>query len=248
MKKLYILLLLLSTSCSEGYIEKDGKVYFEWFHGGNLERRESLVPADLETFEILPGRRGYFGKDKNYVFYKWTIIKGADPETYRVINEKGMRDYYAMDKNRIYYFERVISGSTSEGFQLIHEKGPYFRDKNQIYFKTEPLEDICSLDNFKVLEHVWSTDGCCYYWGVEKMPSNPNDYNHIKLFNGGVWKDTKQVYFRKITLPQQLLRNDNSIDTIDIASFREIKPFNGRFFEDKFGCIDIVDGRIDCIE
>jgi hypothetical protein len=92
--KLYILpiLLLFLTSCikqGRGSFEEDGKRYYERWDGGNWRLKKVLIPADLETFEIVESRFGdSFSKDKNHVFSRARIIEGADPKSFRFPNGK----------------------------------------------------------------------------------------------------------------------------------------------------------------
>ncbi len=83
----YLILLIvfvLLTNCRSDYEEKNGKIYFNWIHGGNFTKEETLVKdADAESFETIKHNvKLKLGKDKNYVFYKAQKIKGTDPKTF----------------------------------------------------------------------------------------------------------------------------------------------------------------------
>jgi hypothetical protein len=44
--KYFFILLTLGvalTSCHSGYEEKDGKIYYNWIHGGNWTRKNTLL-------------------------------------------------------------------------------------------------------------------------------------------------------------------------------------------------------------
>ncbi len=246
--KLYILpiLLLFLTSCikqGRGSFEEDGKRYYERWDGGNWRLKKVLIPADLETFEIVESRFGdSFSKDKNNVFDRAQIIEGADPKSFRFPN--GKNGIHAIDKNRIYiHGVRPIPGSTSEGFKVLDERRVYIRDKFRVYWDSEAL-DICSIDNFKLVGKHWSTDGCHYFYNSYKIPSN--DYDNIELFRLGIAKDSENIYLKDQRVLDLLRKRGIKIDTIYAESF---EPYDLKYYwiyKDKLGCIDIHNGRIDC--
>ena len=98
-KHLYIILALTTfislmlASCTAGY-KNDGKevTWHTWNEGSSHNSRE--VNADPETFEILDDD---YGRDKTHAFYRGDIIKGADGQSFRVL-EKG----FAVDKFNVY--------------------------------------------------------------------------------------------------------------------------------------------------
>ena len=246
--KLYILpiLLLFLTSCfkeGRGYIEEDGKIYYEKWDGGNWRLKKLFVPADTETFEIIESPFGdRVSKDKNHVFIGNRVIKGADPKSYRFPNIKN--GGHAIDKNRIYRNGYIpIPGSTSEGFEVLDDRKSYIRDKHRVYWLGNPLE-INSIDNFQLLDNGWSTDGHNYFWTFYKNPSI--HYNQIKLFKLGVAKDKNKVYYKDKQLLKLLREKGIEIDTIDAESFEEFDLKYEFIFKDNLGCIDLNRGRKDC--
>ena len=98
MKKSIVLIavtfvLLTFVSCSIGY-KNDGKevTWHTWNEGSGHNSQK--VDADPETFEIL---NDDYGRDKTYAFYRGDIIRGADCQSFRVL-EKG----FAVDKFNVY--------------------------------------------------------------------------------------------------------------------------------------------------
>ena len=237
-----IIVLLIFTSCSNSsFIEKDGKIYYEWYHGGRFKKQYDLVQADPDSFEIITSP---FAKDKNHVFYTSIIIEGADPGTYKLIKNSPIRNL-AIDKYRLYLGTEPIPKSTAEGFELLGERG-FFKDKNQAYLYQTTI-DVCSVTNFRYVKDFWATDGCHYFWGWEKIPSN--NYEKIILFNGGVAKDNQKVFLRGENLLSHFRKIEKDVDTIDASSFEEVSPFDGKHFRDKFGCILLeYEGRIECLD
>ncbi|UIR56773.1 DKNYY domain-containing protein [Sphingobacterium sp. SRCM116780] len=250
MKNIIILLFVTFSlmSCND-YTIKDNKVYFTSWNEGSGKNKKLIEGADFSTFEEL---KYGFGKDKSNVFIGGNMIVGADPQTFEIINE-----IFSKDKNYAYYSGEIIKNAVGKNFKPIDE---YFStDGKDVFLKTEALH-VCSVKNFKFVfndeesyTNRWITDGCNYYFGTEKIPSN--DYKSIKIYRHllGLAKDKNWVYLgnRKLNFD---LKGDKLIDTIDAQSFEVVdkktltplkylakneKGENIDFtLKDKFGCID----------
>ena len=53
-----------------------------------------------------------YSKDKNNVYYRTTLIEGADPDTFRTVGYEGKGKYMAEDKNNKYSGAEVVELST----------------------------------------------------------------------------------------------------------------------------------------
>ncbi len=238
MKKVCFLLMVMSLlSCTHYEIKNDGVYYKSW--NESQGKSSYLIPeADQNTFEVLSDK--LYGKDKNFVFFEGHEIPGADPLTFKLLEEM-----YAVDKNRAFLAGDSIANSNSDGFELISDF--YSKDKKDVYYGTKPL-NVCSIKNFKLVYkdemsyYTWSTDGCYYYVNNFKIPSK--DYKNVKLFkeSAGLAMDSKNVYH----LGRNIIFNEKGeriLDTIDIASFQVTDYIS---CNDKFGCINVYHGRDDC--
>lgn len=234
-----LILFTLTTSCVKYNIKDNGVYYIDWNEAKGKEEK-LLKNADKNSFESLSN--DYYGKDKNYVFYKGNKIAGADPKTFQLI-EGG----YAIDNNRAYYYGDSIDNSNSRGFEIIDKY--YSKDHKNVYYTTNPL-NVCSVKNFDFVYKDnseskwarWTTDGCYYYMKNYKTPSK--DYENIKLYkeSPGISSDKKHVYY----LNRNIYYNNESeriLDTVDISSFKVTGYLE---CEDKFGCINIFYGRKNC--
>jgi len=118
---------------------------------------KKIIEADRGTFEVL--KDGYFAKDKNNVYYQGQTLKGADPDTFKIVSllyakdvKKvycqgkefigidpltfqiiGTRDWHvAKDINNVVFRCEKISSADSASFVFVESF--YFKDKNNIYF------------------------------------------------------------------------------------------------------------------
>lgn len=230
---------LLLTGCT-GYEVKDDGVYYKSWNEGNGSSSMLMEDADANTFETLSDH--IYGKDKNAVFYRGQKIPGADPNTFKLLEE-----LYAVDKSRAYYAGDSIATSGSEGFEIIDAY--YSKDRKNVYYETNPL-NVCSVGNFRFVYtdksedswERWTTDGCHYFMKNYKIPSD--EYGNIKLFKGsaGIATDSRYVYF----LDRNMYYDEDGkrvLDTIDLATFQVSNYIDCK---DKYGCINVFHGREDC--
>lgn len=101
---------------SSWYVDKD----HVWYNGGLVKDadKSTIQPVRYGTFyngEKQLSACSSYGKDKSYVFYKDSIIPGADPASFEIIDFDG--SWTVFDKNRIY------EGKNSKELQY------YLRDK-----------------------------------------------------------------------------------------------------------------------
>jgi hypothetical protein len=116
---------------------------------------------------------------------------------------------------------------------------------------------VCSVKDFKFVfgkdennidwssesaSERWAKDGCHYYFGGIRIPSN--DYENIIVFKGspGIAKDSRFVYHKDRNIMFNI-DGEKILDTIDIETFiceRLLKC------KDKFGPINIFCGITEC--
>jgi hypothetical protein len=220
--------------CS-GY-ENDGKNVYYKSANEAVGFIKFKVDADAKTFKVLTDRS--YAKDAMHAFYEGKSVLGADAQSFETIGNS-----YARDKFRGYYYGDSIKSSHGTTFWWIDEY--YSTDSFDVFFETYPLH-VCSVKQFHIVYEnpgfPWSTDGCFYYCGAYKIPSD--DYEHVTIFkkSHGFAKDKNWVYF----FDHKLNYDDSGrkiIDTIDAASFT-VNKFSG--CKDKFGCINEYHGRENC--
>ena len=122
---------------------------------------EEIIDSDPVTLTYIYER---YSKDRTHVFMEAQLIKGADPDSFQVLETPGGSFEWARDKNSVYYngialdnsvpeyFHpidstfgydnlnvfygiRAINGSDLNTFTVIKSSYPiYAKDKNQVYF------------------------------------------------------------------------------------------------------------------
>jgi len=227
--------MICCISCTDYNVKDDG-VYFEAWNEAQGKTLTLIQEADKESFERIADD---YGKDNNHVFYRSRLIPGADPESF-VIVQGG----YAIDKNRIYYFGDSVIESSSKDFTILD---PYFcRDYKDVYYTTKPLS-VTNLKAFRFLSNNrlnkrWSTDGLSYWFNNFRVPSE--NYEDIVILDNdaGFSRDRENVYYLNRNLKYNS-EGERILDTLDMETFEIIGFIDVR---DKFGCINIFQGRVEC--
>ncbi|MBS1604591.1 MAG: DKNYY domain-containing protein [Bacteroidetes bacterium] len=230
---------LFLSGCSTGYRKEGSVIYYEYWNEGSGSHKDRL-DADPETFEVL--KDDNYAKDKQKVFYNGGVIIGADAATFESLDER-----YARDKNRGYYGRDRILSSRGQTFRVIDDD--YSSDGVNVFYDTLPL-NVCSVKDFRFVmddkdkNERWATDGCFYYYGKYKVPSD--DYANMQVFknSGGLSKDKNYVYFLDHKLNFDVDRK-KVVDTIDAESFKVTGFLECR---DKWGCFNPYHGRQNCNE
>jgi hypothetical protein len=236
---LILIIVLTLSSCNKYSVENDSVYYNSWNEGSGSHKNQ-LVGVNPKTFEIL--EYDNYAKDDKLVFYNGQIIKGVDALTFTALG-----DIYAKDKNKGYYAGNSIESSKGKSFKIIDSY--YSTDGFDIFHTTKALK-VCSTKAFKFVynDHSenewerWTTDGCYYYFGYLKIPSN--DYKNITLFKGsaGFAKDKLWIYYgnRKLNYDEN---GKKILDTVDLKTFTVSNYLDCK---DKFGCINAYHGREKC--
>ena len=171
---------------------EDGYV---WHQGRKLRK------ADTETFEVRKDHCQIFiARDKENVFYAWTLEKGIDRDSFQ-----GVGNGYWKDCNFAYCEHETsikpLKGEDSKNFKSVG--GPYARDSKFAYYGGRPLKN-CQ-DPLKLAMIVkgnswYAGDGTTiYYDGAEIKGANCSTW---KLIEGGFSRDNNSVYFGSKKLPR----------------------------------------------
>lgn len=178
----------------EGYA-KDGKRAY--FKGTGFEVK------DVATLTIADGR---FVKDKYMVYFDQAPVKGADPVSFRVLN-----NCYARDTGHVYYF-----GYHSDLYNGIHEipcqaaaftilDYPYSKDANAVFYLYTRIQNADAA-TFTVVGNNFSKDKNHVYSGAYILPGAdaatfgvfPQDSS---LDEVNYSKDRYQAYWKNKKLP-----------------------------------------------
>ncbi len=136
---------------TESYAKDSERVYW---------RANEILEADPISFEIIGGRYDKFSNDDDYVFYFGKVINGADPSTFRLINETsessdGKLNLYSADQNNVYIGTEILSDADPESFEYI--KDYYFKDKNNVYLQGNLVEGA-DPNSFTILRFGYAKD------------------------------------------------------------------------------------------
>lgn len=122
------------------YTRDKDRVYFKVISPG-VFLVIGLPEADPATFEPLAFN---LARDKNHVWLNDRIQPEADPSTLVLVD--GGRVF--KDKDSVHYADQTINGADPATFT--HIGSGYYRDKNHIYWGTDPIPDT-DLSTFEVL-------------------------------------------------------------------------------------------------
>lgn len=122
--------LAILNSCGSYEIENNQWAWVSYDEGVG-KRVRYVKGADFTTFEVLKENSEY-AKDKNHVYLKTSIIKGADPNSFKPL-KKG----YSKDKNFVYLDDIRVVFAKPLTFKIL--KWPYSKDENHVFCGTIPI-------------------------------------------------------------------------------------------------------------
>lgn len=159
--------LFLVTKLQSGYEIQNGVVLFRSFNNLNwkIERKE-VADADPNHLKTLRRSGGLYASDGVKVFHEASVISGADPSTFRVLDWRGgygrdaeqvfwatipmSRDPenfkilgagYSLDSKFVYNGSKPIEGADPESFEVVDPVVFEARDKNHRYNLGRIIED-----------------------------------------------------------------------------------------------------------
>ena len=205
MKIITIILLLLFicffflTSCSKTtYEKKAGKVYYNFFHGGNMSNEKILVKdADASSFEtITTSTKFSLGKDKNHVFFNDEILENADAKTFENIQSS-----YYKDKNNVFILQgtnvdaRILAADPNT-FKILKEFS-WTKDQNNVFYGRQKLANA-NVKTFTAIDENWGKDDKYYYNRENKIDSL--DYQSAQIVGANYIKDKNKVFYENILI------------------------------------------------
>ena len=213
---------------SEQYTKDKFAVYYKWISPGWYCMCE-VVGADPETFEVLDSdlakdasnvwrsdvvfpagdaataevvNKGFVWKDRNAVYYQHIPMAGADPRTFRHLDQAFYRDAenvywssdrlvgadpdtfrtfgdvpYAADKDRVWLANRHRKDLDAPSFRLFHNH--VFADKNGVYVSTKANKvRRADVESFKKVGAVGDL-GCTLFRDRESLFILEPAYNEM---------------------------------------------------------------------
>ncbi len=169
---------LFITSCTS-YKKKDNKVFWTYYKTFSFEKQYKEVKnADYKTFEKI---KGSYGKDKNYVFFKSSLINNADPKTFEVIDER-----FSKDKNNVFNEIYLINNADPKTF-LVFDKTLFSKDKNNVFYGIGIIKNADAKTFREVKKNRWYVDKNNVFRKYEKVENTNSD--GFKVINGH-WQDS----------------------------------------------------------
>lgn len=174
------------VALGEEYSKDKDKVYYKWISPGQFW--VVVIPdADPATFEVMDSNLakdatrvwrtdvpiagadaatarvvnpGWVWRDKRSVYYQFTRIVGADPETFRHLNQAFYRD-----ANHVYWSDSRLQGADVATFRTFGNDIPYAVDERHVWFADTRLPNI-DAGSFRLLHnHVFADRSGVYVSG-----------------------------------------------------------------------------------
>lgn len=152
-----VFIILILTSCRQGYKVEDGKVFYEYWNEGSGQGKRLVENADAKTFQELSFNcdcNFEFGKDKNHLFIDGQLIKNIDPNTFKYIG-----NYIFRDKDSAYFFgfynslnDCVIKGIDPNKIKLIQY--PWAKTDNILIHGSDTVH-IDDIHEFNPIDKYW---------------------------------------------------------------------------------------------
>ncbi len=185
--RLTLLAVLVAVLSGCGYKVEDDKVYYISWNEGQGRVKDLIPGADAASFKVL--KHDNYATDRNFAYYKGIRIEGADPSSFRSIDE-----FYAVDDRRAYQSRYAIERAEGKTFEVID--GNWSRDRSDCYYNTTPI-GVCDRETFTVRSEYynwWASDKKCYYYQGKKVPIQ--DHASTIVYRCGFSKDKFGVYFQ----------------------------------------------------
>lgn len=153
-------------------------------------------------------------KDKKRVYHEDTVIDGADPSSFVLIN----KSKYARDNHQMYYYHSgtisPIINSDPLSFQIIGDD--FARDNHRLYFLGKEIKYADPL-SFEFLNYYFTRDNNhVYFEGSEIESADPKTFKIVEIkggqYPGYFAKDSRHVYFKAKTIQGA---DPNTFEAID---------------------------------
>ncbi len=205
-------ILIIFSSCKQDEIKQIGLCYIQ--ENELIKYLDKTETGDIDTivldyanvanFEIInDSLAGYeclnadvWVKDKLSVWYKHYKIIGAEPSTFKILE-----DSYSQDEQNVFYKQLILTNADKENFKILSNF--FAKDEEHIWYKGKEVFGINDPSNFKVIDGYFSSDGNSIFLNNDtlllKMPDSDvktfqNIKNDMHLSSLKYYKDKNNVY------------------------------------------------------
>ena len=186
---LFLLVLLILTSCSEGFYQDDNDTWhWKYYHGGDMEYRYiELDSIDHSQFKKLSQN---FGTDGQHVLFRFSIIPDADARTF-----KELGNGYSRDNKSVYYETQKIIFAKPNSFKILG--WPYSKDNQHVYCGTLPLDiPTDEVNSFVVNQTSAMVNASSYDFFLRSNPEYEYLDSNYRIVYGGGKGESKNFKFR----------------------------------------------------
>ena len=123
---------------------------------------DKLIPRSHDSSFKFIGKR--YGMDKNQMYFfggnYYTILKGVNKSTAKIISQKYSADYYVSDDKSVYINGDLIKNANPKTFEIL--KYTYAKDDKHIFYRYQTIKEVDYnsfhiLKEFKKIENVTFT-------------------------------------------------------------------------------------------
>jgi len=119
----------------------------------NIFYRSKKMLADLNSFKII---QYPYSADRSQVFYHNETIKNANPNNFKIIEEKGNKiSGFAISNNHVFRYNKILPNILPNDFKKLDY--PYFRSNDNIYYKLELIKDA-DIETFEIFRYPYASD------------------------------------------------------------------------------------------
>jgi len=188
---LFVLPLLLATlaSCNSSgeYIEHEGTICFSYWTFSFGTKYEKLPQVNKLTFESI---EDWVGRDNNHVYFKSTLVKGADPATIKV------KKYPLIYDKKDYYYKGVpLHVASVKNFEVIKwkEEDLWAIDGKYAFYDTIRIEPK-DIKSFKLIHQDAAVDSeHVYRYGKILPEADPATY--VEEWKGFYNRDKSHIWY-----------------------------------------------------
>jgi hypothetical protein len=198
------------VALSSEYSKDKDTVYYRWISPGRFWVVE-MPSADPATFEVLDFNlakdansvwrtdvpiegadaataqvvnAGWVWKDRDCVYYQFTRLDGADPETFRYLSQA----FYA-DAKQVYWSSTRLEGADVKTFRTFGDDTPYAADTRHVWFGDSRMPGI-DAGSFRLLHnHVFADKDGVYVSGraLPIIDAEMTTFRKVAALDAGGW-------------------------------------------------------------
>jgi hypothetical protein len=155
-------------------------------------RPVTVAGADPASLRVLTND-GIYAKDKSHVYYWGVEIKGADPESFRILQAP-----FSRDSRRAFFMTAEIQVHKTDSFEVVQpgvlltpweNAPPVVTSENRV----KGSDKMIPSPNLASFLFGYSRDGIAYYLGAKEIEGA--DYGSFVILNERYAKDKDFVYY-----------------------------------------------------